>query len=157
MSNDEEVAIRRAIPADAPSLGRLLYAFNMEFEEETSEPEVIGERAAPLIESGDVTVLFAGDGPDGFAQLRFRPSLYTGALDAHLEELYVVPERRGRGLGRALLEAAMDYAREHGAKHIDLGTSEDDEAARGLYESAGFTNREGGPDGPRMLYYEREL
>ena len=44
-----------------------------------------------------------------------------------------------------------------GAKLIDLGTSEDDTAAQSLYESAGFTNREGRPDGPRMLYYERRL
>jgi ribosomal protein S18 acetylase RimI-like enzyme len=149
--------IRRATAADAADLGRLLNAFNAEFGEPTPDAEVIAQRAAPLIESGEVTVLFAGDGPDGFAQLRFRPSLYTGALDAYLEELYVVPERRGRGLGRALLEAAMSHARERGAAHIDLGTSEDDVAALSLYESAGFTNREGGPDGPRMLYYERDL
>jgi ribosomal protein S18 acetylase RimI-like enzyme len=104
-----------------------------------------------------LTVLLGGEGPDGFAQLRFRPSLYTGELDAYLEELYVVPERRGEGLGRALLEAAMAYSRERGAAHIDLGTSEDDVAARALYESAGFTNRERSKDGPRMLYYERDL
>ena len=118
---------------------------------------MIAERAAPLIASGEVTVLFAGDGPDGFAELRFRPSLYTGALDAYLEELYVVPARRGHGLGRALLEAAMEHARECGAARIDLGTSEDDVAARALYESVGFTNLEGGSEGPRMLYYERDL
>ena len=111
----------------------------------------------PLIETGEVTVLLGGDGPDGFAQLRFRPSLYTGALDAYLEELYVVPERRGEGLGRALLDAAMQYSRDRGAEHIDLGTSEDDVAARALYESAGFTNRERSSDGPQMLYYERDL
>ena len=92
-------------------------------------------------------MLLGGDGPDGFAELRFRPSLYTGALDAYLEELYVIPERRGRGLGRALLEAAMEHARKRGAAHIDLGTSEDDTAARTLYESAGFTNRETHPRG----------
>jgi ribosomal protein S18 acetylase RimI-like enzyme len=69
----------------------------------------------------------------------------------------VVPSRRGQGLGRALLEAAMETARGEGAVHIDLGTSEDDTAARGLYESVGFTNREGKPDGPVMLYYERDL
>ena len=40
---------------------------------------------------------------------------------------------------------------------MELGTSEDDLAARSLYESAGFTNREGSPDGPVMLFYEREL
>jgi ribosomal protein S18 acetylase RimI-like enzyme len=78
-------------------------------------------------------------------------------LDAYLEELYVVPERRGHGLGRALLEAAMEHARERGAVHIDLNTSETDVAARALYESAGFSNGEGGPDGPPMLYYARDL
>ena len=40
---------------------------------------------------------------------------------------------------------------------MDLNTSEDDVAAVRLYESVGFTNREGGPDGPTMLYYERDL
>jgi ribosomal protein S18 acetylase RimI-like enzyme len=137
--------------------GRLLHAFNVEFGEPTPDADLIAERAAPLIASGDVTVLFAGDGPDGFAELRFRPSLYTGALDAYLEELYVVPESRGQGLGRALLEAAMEHARERGAARIDLNTSDADVAARSLYESAGFTNREGGPEGPRMLYFERDL
>ena len=149
--------VRRASPADAPTFGRLLHAFNVEFGESTPDADVIAERAAPLIENGEITVMFAGDGPHGFAQLRFRPSLYTGALDAHLEELYVVPERRGHGLGRALLDAAMEYARQRGAARIDLGTSEDDTAALALYESTGFTNLEGGPEGPRMLYYERDL
>jgi GNAT superfamily N-acetyltransferase len=152
-----QTPIRLARAVDAPAFGRLLHAFNLEFGESTPTADVIAERAAPLIESGEVTVLFAGDGPDGFAELRFRPSLYTGALDAYLEELYVVPERRGQGFGRVLLEAAMEHARERGAAHIDLGTSEDDAAARALYESAGFTNREGGPTGPKMLYYERNL
>lgn len=157
MAGDARISIRLAGAADARAFGRLLHAFNAEFGDPTPDADVIAERAAPLIASGEVVVLFAGDGPDGFAELRFRPSLYTGALDAYLEELYVVPERRGRGLGRALLEAAMDEARARGAARIDLNTSVDDVAARALYESAGFTNREGRPDGPRMLYYERDL
>jgi ribosomal protein S18 acetylase RimI-like enzyme len=139
------------------TFGELLHAFNTEFEEPTPSAEVIAARAAPLIESGELTVLLAADGRDGFAVLRFRPSVYTGALDAYLEELYIVPERRGRGLGRALLETAMEHARERGAARIELNTSENDVAARALYESVGFTNREGGPDGPPMLYYERDL
>lgn len=156
MTNDPR-SIRIAKPADAHAFGKLLHAFNAEFDEPTPEADVIAERAAPLIESGELVVLFAGDRPDGFGVLRFRPSIYTGALDAYLEELYVVPEHRGRGLGRALLEAAMEHARQRGAAHIELTTSEGDVAARSLYESAGFTNHEGGPDGPPMLYYERDL
>jgi hypothetical protein len=40
---------------------------------------------------------------------------------------------------------------------MDLGTSDDDVAARALYESLGFRNRERGPDGPITYFYEREL
>lgn len=149
--------IRLATPEDAPTFGRLLQAFNAEFDMETPDAETIAQRAAPLMASGEVTVLFAGDGPEGFAELRFRPTVYSDALDALLEELYVVPERRGEGIGRALLHAAMENARERGAGRMELNTSEDDEAARALYASTGFTNREGKPDGPVMLYYERDL
>ncbi|MFI2708488.1 GNAT family N-acetyltransferase, partial [Nocardioides sp. CER28] len=71
--------------------------------------------------------------------------------------LWVRPPARGTGLGRALLEAAMDLARRHGATRIDLNTSVDDEVARALYVKCGFTNEEFGSGGPSMLYYERDL
>jgi ribosomal protein S18 acetylase RimI-like enzyme len=74
-----------------------------------------------------------------------------------LAELYVEPERRGHGLGRALMQTAIEIARAEGATYMDLGTSEDDVAARALYESLGFSNREGRPDGPVNYFYEREL
>jgi ribosomal protein S18 acetylase RimI-like enzyme len=89
--------------------------------------------------------------------LRFRPALWKDALDAYLEELYVVPERRGQGLGRALMEAAIELARSEGAGDMHLGTSEEDVAARALYESLGFSNRGRRPDGPVEYFYEREL
>jgi ribosomal protein S18 acetylase RimI-like enzyme len=149
--------VRRATVADAPKVARLLYDFQTEFSEPVPQVAVLGERVAEFIERGEATFLLVGSGPDGIAEIRFRPSLMTGALDAYLEEFYVAPAKRGRGLGRALLEAAMETARAEGAMHMDLGTSEDDAAARALYESAGFTNREGRPDGPVMFFYEREL
>jgi ribosomal protein S18 acetylase RimI-like enzyme len=151
------VSVRRAGPADAAEVGRLLHDFNTEFSEPTPGAEVLAERAAGFIESGELTFLLAGEGPDGIAQLRFFPSIWSGELDAYLEELYVAPTRRGEGLGRALLESAMEAARGAGATRMDLNTGETDTAARALYESAGFTNREGGEDGPAMLYYERDL
>ena len=40
---------------------------------------------------------------------------------------------------------------------MDLGTCKDDVAARALYESLGFNNREGKPDGPVDYFYERDL
>lgn len=152
------IAIRHAKPDDAPEVARLLHDFNTEFSEPTPEVPILTERAREMLEAGEMTVLLAGEGPaEGLAQLRFRRSVWTGTLDAYLEELYVVPKSRGRGIGRGLLEGAMDTAREEGAAHIDLTTSEADTAALSLYESAGFTNREGTEDGAAMLYYERDL
>ena len=58
---------------------------------------------------------------------------------------------------RALMEATIEFARGRGATYMDLGTAETDVAARALYESLGFNNREGRPDGPINYYYEREL
>jgi hypothetical protein len=40
---------------------------------------------------------------------------------------------------------------------MEIGTSETDTAARKLYVGLGFSDREGGPGGPQMLFYEREL
>jgi ribosomal protein S18 acetylase RimI-like enzyme len=157
--DSSDTAIRRATPGDAEAVARLLHDFQGEFDEPSPGIEALEERYADLIRNRDMTVLLAGDGPTGFAQIRYRPWVYSAGPQAHsyLEELYVVPSLRGQGIGRALMEAAMDTARNEGATHMELGTSETDTAARALYESVGFTNREGSPDGPVMLFYEREL
>ncbi len=149
--------IRRAELVDAEDVGRLLHDFNTEYDEYTPGPDAMGKRISQLLESGDVTVLLGGSGPDGLALLRFRPSLWSESLDCYLEELYVVPDRRGEGLGQALMEAAMDTARAEGAGYMDLGTAETDTAARALYEKLGFSRTEGKPDGPVNYFYEREL
>ena len=101
-------------------------------------------------------MLLAGTEPVGVAVLRFRPALLTETLDCYPEELYVVPERRGQGLGRALMEAAIALARQRGAGRMDLGTGEDDVAARALNERLGFSNRGGRPERPVNYLYERE-
>jgi ribosomal protein S18 acetylase RimI-like enzyme len=149
--------VRRADASQAEAVGRLLHDFNTEFDEPTPGPRALAERVRVLLAAGDTQILIAGEGPDGLAVLRFREAIWDAALECYLAELYVVPGRRRRGLGRALMEAALDAARAEGATHMDLGTSEDDVAARALYESLGFSNREGRPDGPTGYFYEREL
>lgn len=149
--------VRNAARADAESVGRLLDEFNREFDEPTPGPEQLAARIAELLDEGDTAVLVVGDGPAGLAVLRFRPAIWSQALECYLAELYVAPALRGQGLGRALMDAAIELARNRGADHMDLGTGEQDVAARALYESLGFSNREGRPDGPLNYCYEREL
>jgi ribosomal protein S18 acetylase RimI-like enzyme len=152
-----EHSVRRATADDAADVGRLLHDFNTEYDDLTPGPERLAERITALMAGGDTVVLLGGPGPDGLAVLRFREAIWAEALECYLAELYVAPARRGRGLGRALMNAAIDLARERGSAWMDLGTSDDDVAARALYESLGFSNREGKPDGPINYFYEREL
>jgi ribosomal protein S18 acetylase RimI-like enzyme len=154
---EREIQVRQAGVEDAPAIARLLHDFNLEYDEPTPEVAALNATCRRLLADDEATVLLAGDGPDGLALLRFRPALWAEGLEAYLQELYVIPAVRGRGIGRSLLEAAIELSRERGAAGIDLNTGETDTAARALYESMGFTNREGGPDGPSMLFYEREI
>ena len=148
--------VRLAGLDDAGAVGRLLYDFNREFDEPTPAPTELADRMRQLLKNGDTLVLLAGDGPDGLAVLRFRAAIWSTGLECYLAELYVTPARRGQGLGRALMEAALHQARDRGADTMDIGVDEPDLAARRLYESLGFTNR-AGDDGPVMYVYEREL
>jgi GNAT superfamily N-acetyltransferase len=149
--------IRLGGTADAAAIGQLLHDFNREFHEPTPSPTELAARIRLLLDSGDTMVIMGGAGPDGLAVLRFRLSIWSAGLECYLAELYVVPGRRGSGLGRALMERAIQEARMRGADHMDLGTAETDTAARHLYEALGFINRESGPGGPIMYVYEREI
>ena len=135
--------------------GRLLHDFNTEYDDPTPGPGAIAGRLHELVAAGDTEVLLVGD-TAGVAVLRFRPSLWSAADECYLAELYVVPARRGSGVGRVLLRACVDRAILRGCDYMELATSEDDVAARHLYESEGFRRTEG-EDGPLTFHYEHEL
>ncbi len=149
--------IRLAGADDAAAIGRLLHDFNTEFDFPTPGPEWLARRISKLLADGDTAGLLSGSGPEGFALTRFRPFLYSDGLECYVAELYVVPERRREGIGRALMQAAIDEARSRGADFMDLNTSEDDVAARHLYDSLGFSRREGKENGALCYYYELSL
>jgi ribosomal protein S18 acetylase RimI-like enzyme len=138
-------------------LGYLLHAFNTEFGEPTPSAPELEARLRDLLTVGDMAVLVVGDGLDGLVVLRFRGAIWSTGLECYVAELYVVPDRRGLGMGRALMEAAIAEARRRGSDSMDIGVDEPDVAARRLYESLGFTNRTGDDDADVMFVYERAL
>jgi ribosomal protein S18 acetylase RimI-like enzyme len=148
--------IRRAGADDAAVVAELLYAFNGVYDDPTPPPDELAERIRQLLAAGDTAILLAGEPACAVAVLRFRLSIWSRGLECYLAELYVVPELRGQGIGRAVMERVMDEARAEGADHMDLGTGEDDVAARALYESLGFDNHER-PGGPVSYFYERDV
>lgn len=146
---------RTATPDDAGLVARLLADFNDEYGDPRPPVEQLAARLRELMGRGDTAVALADDDL-GVAVLRLRPNLWSTAREAYLAELYVIPDRRGQGLGRALLAHTLALARELGCDRIELGTSEDDVAARKVYEKAGFTRFEG-EGGPLMFVYEQDL
>lgn len=152
--------VRPARPEDAAPLARMLHDFNTEFGDPTPGPEVLERRVAAYVDDGRKVFLLGGlegDEPLGFAQVSFNPSIWSDEPVGLLEELYVVPDRRGEGVGRELMEAVLALARERGAAGMEVVTGESDTAARGLYESVGFRNGIEGDDDSRSLFYELEL
>ena len=157
MTDASPPVLRAATAEEAAIVAKLLHDFNREFDEPTPTVDQLAGRMADLIAGGETVVLLVGENADGLAVLRFRPAIWSKGLDCYLAELYVRPPSRGRGLGRALMEAALSEARQRGADTIEIGVDEPDLVARRLYESLGFSNRSGGSTGPIMSVYELDL
>ena len=101
-------------------------------------PEDFAERLRRAVEAGDIEMLAARaeDGMLGVVVLAYRLNVYVSALFASIEDLYVRPEARRQGVGRALLEAVDERC---AARHISYVEAqvEDDEAGA-FYAALGY-------------------
>jgi ribosomal protein S18 acetylase RimI-like enzyme len=130
--------VRLATEEDAGDVARLMTGFrDWQGRKEPSDAS-IEQSVRRLIRDPNTEYLLGGDPPAGVLQLRFRHSVWTGTDDAHLEDLFVDESMRGSGLGRALLEAALERARRRGCARIELYANEANEPALRLYRSVGF-------------------
>jgi GNAT superfamily N-acetyltransferase len=77
--------------------------------------------------------------------------------DAQLIAMYVPPETRGRGYGRALVDAVETWARDEGHARVRLNVLETNEAARTLYESCGYVMTGRLEDDPNALVLAKTL
>jgi GNAT superfamily N-acetyltransferase len=163
---------RAAHTGDAGQIARMLHDFNLEFGEASPGVAFLTDRIAELIETdakvfllADATVLpgdergSRSDEPEapGFAQVDFRPTVWSRGPVATLEELYVRPGLRGRGHGEDLMRTVIQSAREAGSPWIEVVTGEGDTSARGIYSKFGFRNEIEGEENGSALYYELEL
>ena len=75
----------------------------------------------------------------GFARLRESKPYLDHARHAYLGFMYVVPELRGRGLNRRILDGLVTWARERGLHEVQLDVYAENRAALRAYEKSGFT------------------
>ncbi len=149
---------RLAQDEDWQEVAGLLERFGVEYGEPPLGAGVLGSRVRDHIARNLSVFVLAGPRHVGVAHVQFREYLLTGSPICYLEALYVVPERRRQGHGRRLMQTVLQVARDRGATIVELATTVSDAAARGLYDSFGFTNFEkpGRPE-TQMLYYQRRL
>ena len=150
-------SVRVAKPRDdAGVVAQLLDDFNREYDTPSPGAAVLTARLEQLLAGSGVVALLAGDPADGVGLLTLRPNVWYAGPVGLLDELYVVPTRRGQGLGTALLLAAEEVVRRRGGEVLEINVDGDDADARRFYERHGYRNSEPGKD-EQLLYYFREL
>ncbi len=78
----------------------------------------------------------------GFAELSIRPYAEGCRSNrvAYLEGWFVLPEERGRGIGKALIEAAENWGRKQGCSEFASDTDPDNEPSRTAHRAVGFAD-----------------
>ena len=131
-----------ATPDEATTVARLMTAFRDHLGKDWPSDNAFLAGVEKLIAHRDTTFVIGSVDPDtppaGVVALRFRHSVWTATEDCLVEDVFVADEARGSGLGRALMVAALDVARERGCRRAELDVNEENPAALALYESLGF-------------------
>jgi GNAT superfamily N-acetyltransferase len=129
------VLVRRARPGDGAQVLALVESLGY-------QPERgYDETFAQVVRHPEAAVFVAAEGLRvvGYLALSQRPQIRLGGRAAVIDELVVEEQRRGEGIGSALLRAALDYARGVGCRRVELTTRRARESyQRGFYLAHGF-------------------
>ena len=151
--------IWRAERHEAEVVARLLVAFRDHLGFDWPSDNAFLASVERLIDDPATDYLLGAPDEDspaaGLVQLRYRWSVWRASHDCLLEDLFVDPCARRSGLGRALVQAAIERARARECRRIELDTAETNEAALALYRSAGFDND--AYEGGRALFLRLRL
>lgn len=137
-------------------MARLLHDFNTEFAAPSPGRDVLASRLRHLLDGPTTLALLAGDGAYALALLTLRTNVWFDRPVALLDEFYVEPTWRRRGLGSQMIDAVADRLRELGVQLLEVNVDDDDTGARHFYEAHGFQGVD--PDsGVPAYYYSLEL
>jgi GNAT superfamily N-acetyltransferase len=125
-------------PDDAGAWRALFGAYNAFYEVALPEAVYAATWRRLIAADGDLRGFVAREphgAPVGFAHYFFHGSTWSTLDRCYLEDLFVAPEARGAGIGRALIAAVTEAARERGCDRLYWHTHESNAPARRLYEA----------------------
>lgn len=146
--------IQRAVPKDANAITELIKALLDELNGIPVEWDLNEQQAlcGAMIEQGDYVVFHTTDDNGqcvGLITMSEAQALYAGGRFGVVHELYVLPSNRSQQQGRALIQKALEFAREKGWSRLEVGAPAYPQWAR----TKAFYLREGFEEvGPRLKY-----
>ena len=137
------VTVRRATATDLDLVAPLFDSYR-QFYGCAPDPDVARRFLGERLERGESVVFVAVSDGKGVGFVQLYPTFTSiGARRAWiLNDLYVSPEARRKGLGRQLLDAARRMAEETGAAWLELATATDNHGAQALYRERGYEKDE---------------
>lgn len=135
--------IRRAAPADLDLVAPIFDAYR-QFYGCSPDLETARTFLRERLDRGESVIFVAVSDGKGIGFVQLYPTFTSiGARRAWiLNDLYVSPESRHRGIGRQLMESARQLAVETGAAWVELATARDNHVAQALYRSCGYVKDE---------------
>lgn len=132
--------IRPATPEDLPIILQLirdLATYERAPQEVTATKEELNEVLFGERPAAEVLLVFEGNAPVGFAVFFHNFSTWLGRPGLYLEDLFVKPEMRGKGYGRALLVHLARIARDRGCGRMEWAVLDWNEPAIQFYRALG--------------------
>jgi len=126
--------IRGVTPDDAAAIAELLGHLGYPAEPGTIPGRLRGIAAG----GGHVMMAWHGDRPAGLIGVQPFAAIHSAERIAYITALVVAPAVRGQGAGRALVEAAADWARAAGCIRLSVTSAEHRDGAHEFYPRVGF-------------------
>ncbi len=157
-SSDSNMHIRSANPQDAPVIAALAIAFRNHLERATPSDTQFAASVARILASDDAEFCLAIDGDTtvGYVLQRYRYSMWAAGIEATIEDLFVAPAARKGGVGRKLIEYALQCAKARACTSVCLDTNENNLGSTRIYTQLGFNSVSKRWNG-RQIFYRLNL
>lgn len=148
------IVVREATHQDVDTLAPLFDAYR-QFYERPSNLSLAREFLAARLERAESVIFLALDGDAAIGFVQLYPLFSSTSAEPGrwwmLNDLFVVPAARGRGVGRLLMNRARKLAADTDARGLELATARTNVTAQALYESLGYRRDD------EFLHYELHL